>query len=662
LSASADLALMRASMLLETDPAAAARDAGAVLLSHPGHDAASLLLSAACRRLGDASSAVGIIEALACAQPASAIVHLELGRTYAACARSSDAKAALERAVELDAGLADAWRDLSEQRLLEGETASADQAYAHYRRLAPNPPDLADAYAAFDQNRLEAAELLVQRCLRAGTNEVAAFTLLGAIAQRRGDDLAEEAYLNRILSQAPCDSGAREQLVHLLIRQGRTEQALPLIERLLAAQPGHSAYLLLNVLALQFAERHSEALAIVVQLLAEHPDNADFWLIAGNQQRYMGQSREAVDAYLRAIAIRPGHGMAYWALSNLETYRFASHDIENMRRQLALVSPTGPDPTGLQFALGKALEDRSEFAASFEHYAHGNRLARATFNYDPKAMAAFVQRFKATFGEAFFAERADWGLPARDPIFIVGLPRSGSTLLEQILASHSSAEGTRELPYVPTIARELAGTPEIAARYPENLASLSKSDIDALASRYLAWSRKHRLLGKPHFVDKMHGNFASLGLIHLMFPRATIIDCRRHPLGCGFACYKQLFSSGMNFAYDLHELGLYYRDYVNLMDHVDTVLPGRVYRLHYETLVNDTEFEVRRLLDYCGLTFEPACLRFYENRRFVQTISSDQVRRPIYTAGLEQWRHFEPWLDPLKTMLQDLVDDYPRLR
>jgi hypothetical protein len=333
-----------------------------------------------------------------------------------------------------------------------------------------------------------------------------------------------------------------------------------------------------------------------------------------------------------------------------------------MQRQLAHASPTGTDPTGLEFALGKALEDRSEFAASFEHYARGNRLARATFNYDSKAMTAFVQRFKATFGKDFFAERADWGLQVRDPIFIVGLPRSGSTLLEQILASHSGAEGTRELPYIPTIARELAGTPETAARYPEHLASLSESDVQSLAARYLARARKHRLLGKVCFVDKMHGNFASLGLIQLMFPQAAIIDCRRHPLACGFACYKQLFSPGMNFAYDLRELGLYYRDYADLMDHVDTVLPGRVHRLNYERLVADTENEVRRLLDYCQLPFEPQCLRFHENRRVVQTNSSDQVRRPIYTAGLEQWRHFDLWLDPLKAALKELIDNYPRLQ
>jgi tetratricopeptide (TPR) repeat protein len=653
---------MRASMLLETDPAAAANHAGAVLQGHPGHDAASLLLSAACRRLGNSSGAIGTMEALARAQPASALVQLELGRTYAACARSNDAKAALERAVGLDSSLADAWRELSEQRLQHGETASADAAYTQYRRLATDPPDLAEAYAALDQGRLETAEGLARRRLREGTNEVAAFTLLAAIASRRGDDLAEAASLNDVLLRADCDSTAREQLVRLMIRQGRTEEALPLIERMLAAEPGNGAYLVLKVLALQLAERHGEGLAIITQLIADHPDNSDFWLLAGNQQRYIGRSREAIDSYRRAIELRPGHGMAYWALSNFETFRFAAHEIENMQRQLALVPAAGPDRTGLEFSLGRALEDRADFAASFEHYRRGNALARASFRYDPNATTAFVQRFKSTFTTRFFRDRADFGQSARDPIFIVGLPRSGSTLLEQILASHSAVEGTRELAYIPTISRELAGAPQTAARYPENLASLDKSAIDALAARYLAGAQKHRPLGNARFVDKMHGNFASLGLIHLMFPQAAIIDSRRHPMACGFACYKQLFNPGMNFAYDLSELGRYYRDYVDLMDHVDRVLPGRVYRLHYERLVTDTESEVRRLLDYCKLSFEPRCLRFYENRRVAQTISSEQVRKPIYTAGLEQWRHFEPWLEPLKIALQDLAQDYPRFQ
>ncbi|HEY0746235.1 MAG TPA: sulfotransferase, partial [Steroidobacteraceae bacterium] len=535
ISASTDLELMRASMLLETDPAAAARHAGSILERHPGHDAASLLLTIACRRLGNSSSAVDTMETLARAQPASALVQLELGRTYAACARSLEAKAALERTLEMDPSLAEAWRELSVQLLTLNEMAAADAAYDRYRRLTIDPPDLADAYGAFDQGRLEAAEGWVRQRLREGTNEVAAFTLLAAIALRRDDGLGEEAALREALLRAPCDGAAREQLARLMIRQGRTEEAMPAIERLLSADPGNGAYLILKVLALQLAERHAEGLSIIEGLIAATPDNADLWLLAGNQQRYMGHPPQAIESYRRAIALRPGHGMAYWALANFETFHFSALDVDNMQRQRARVSPTGPDPTGLEFSLGKALEDRAEFPGSFAHYERGNKLARDSFHYNASATTAFVERFKATFSRGFFAERPDWGDSATDPIFIVGLPRSGSTLLEQILASHTAVEGTRELAYVPTMARELAGTPDTAARYPENLASLGRGDLTALAARYLASAQKHRPLAKARFVDKMHGNFASVGLIHLMFPRAAVIDARRHPMACGFA-------------------------------------------------------------------------------------------------------------------------------
>ncbi len=649
-------------MLLENDPAAAARRAGEILARHPGSDAAGLLLSAACRRLGNSADAVDVIEALACTNPGSALLQLELGCTYAGCRRTQDAMAALERAVALDSGLAEAWRELSAQRLLSGEIASADSAYTRYRQLASNPPDLADAYAAFDQNRLEEAESLANRRLREGTNEVAVFTLLAAIALRRGDDLSEQAALNQLLLRAPCDGNAREQLVRLLIRQGRAAEALPLIDRLLASDPDNGAFLMLKVGALQIAERHDEALAINTRLIANQPDNPDFWLLAGNQQRYLGHPREAIDCYERAIELRPSFGMAYWALSNLETVPPSSARLEDMQHQLQLMAPASEDVTGLELSLGSALEARGKFAEAFQHYARGNSRARASFNYNPQATTAFVQRFKATFTGGFFSARGDWGVAARDPIFIVGLPRSGSTLLEQILASHSQVEGTRELAYIPVMARELAGAPETAARYPENLASLGKSEVEALASRYLASANAHRRHGKPRFADKMHGNFVSIGLLHLMFPHAAIIDSRRHPMASGFACFKQLFNPGMNFAYDLGELGLYYRDYADLMEHVDAVLPGRVYRVHYERLVTDTENEVRRMLAYCELPFEPECLRFYENKRIAQTISSEQVRRPIYSEGVDQWRHFEPWLGPLRAALGDLIDSYPRFQ
>jgi tetratricopeptide (TPR) repeat protein len=659
LSASIDLELMRASMLLETDPAAAAQLAGAVLKDHPGHDAATLLLTTARRRLGNSAGAIDIMEALGLAQPESALVQLELGRTYAACGRVREATAALECALKLDQSLADAWAELSQQRLLAGETAAADAAYIKYRGLTTNPPDLTDAYLAFDQGRLEAAEYLAQQRLQGGTNPVAALTLFAAIAARRGDDLAQESALNQALRLAPCDSVAREQLAQLMIRQGRIDEALELIERLLQSQPHSRSVLLLKADALQLAERAAEGLAIIVGLLAEHPDDADLLVIAGNQQRFSGRPSEAIIAYRRALERQPGNGLAYWGLANLDALRDSPETIETLKRQLATAVPDGYDGTCLEFALGKALEDRSEFAASFEHYDRGNRRARSSFQYDANATTAFVQRFKATFTRRFFAERSDWGSAAIDPIFIVGLPRSGSTLLEQILASHSQVEGTRELPYIPTLARELAGPPESAARYPENLTALTKAEIDALARRYLASAQTHRLEGQPLFIDKMHGNFVSLGLIQLMFPRALIIDSRRHPMGCGFACYKQLFSAGMNFAYDLNELGLFYRDYAGLMDQVDEVLPGRVHRVFYEHLVANPEAEVRRLLQYCKLPFEPQCLRFHENQRVAQTLSSEQVRKPLYAHGVDQWRNYAPWLDPLKTALGRLSEDYP---
>jgi hypothetical protein len=312
--------------------------------------------------------------------------------------------------------------------------------------------------------------------------------------------------------------------------------------------------------------------------------------------------------------------------------------------------------------MGKALEDEGEFAASFEHYARGNALHRATITHNADAVTADTRRSKSVYTAGFFAERSGWGSGRPDPIFIVGLPRSGSTLLEQILASHSQVEGTRELSDVPALAFEL-DTDSIAAgrsAYPELLATIRRHEIDALAARYLSRTQSHRPLGKPRFVDKMLGNFCHLGFIHLMFPHAAIIDARRHPLGCGLSCYKQLFTRGIHYSYDLTDLGRFYRDYAELMEHFDAVLPTRVHRVHYEQLVADPQREVRRLLDYCGLPFEQQCLNFHENRRIVQTISSEQVRLPIYTDAVDQWRHYEPWLATLKDALGDLTERYPK--
>ena len=659
-SASADLALMRAAMLLESDPAAAARHASDILASSPGHEEANLLLATACRRLGDAATATGVLESLSKVHPASPVMQLELGRAYAAAGRGAEALAAFRRAVGRDAALADGWRELAAQRFLAGETLLGDAAYLKYSRLAPEPPELLDAKVALGADRLDAAEAMLRQHLRQAPRDVAALRLLADVAARRGNRPEAERYLTQCLELAPGNAAARHELARLLYRQERIAEALPLIERLLAAEPRNTSYLSLQAQAMRLVGRTAESIALMEGVVADFPDDAQAWLIFGNLMREVGEQARAIEAFRRSLAAQPGFGEAYWALANLKTFRFTDGDMESMQRQLEQSPASGSSRIHLEFALGKALEDAERFAASFDHYARGAALQRATMAYDPSATTAYTQRSKALYTERFFADRSGWGDERTDPIFIIGLPRCGSTLLEQILASHSQIEGTRELPDVPAIVMQLFCRPNPdSSDYPESLASLGRAEIEALAARYLAGTEVRRPLRLPRFVDKMLGNFSHLGLIHLMFPGATIIDARRHPLGCGFSCYKQLFAQGMNYSYDLGELGLYYRDYFDLMEHIDVVLPGRVHRVHYEQLVEDPESEVRRLLDYCRLPFEAECLRFYANRRAVQTISSEQVRRPIYSDAVDQWRHYEPWLGPLKDALGDLVDQYP---
>jgi Sulfotransferase family len=332
-----------------------------------------------------------------------------------------------------------------------------------------------------------------------------------------------------------------------------------------------------------------------------------------------------------------------------------------MRSQVARTDLGDDERLQFEFALGKALEDTAEYAESFEHYSRGNALRRRAFNYDGSGNTQLVQRTMTLFSSQFLAARKGFGCPADDPIFVIGLPRSGSTLIEQILASHPDVEGTRELPDIPGFALELGilEKPGEPPAYPQAIAQLSRRELAALGERYLAQTRPHRLRGTPRFIDKMPSNFFHVGLIHLILPNARIIDARRSPLGCCFSNFKQHFQAGVWFSYDLEDIGHYYRDYVHLMRHFDAVLPGRVHRALYENVVADLEGEVRKLLDYCGLPFREECLRFHETRRVVQTASSEQVRRPLYTEGLDQWRNYEQWLGKLREALGDVLRDYP---
>ncbi|MGH8138405.1 MAG: tetratricopeptide repeat-containing sulfotransferase family protein [Steroidobacteraceae bacterium] len=658
--AAVDIKLVRVASLLDSDPRAAAREAEQVLQEHPGHPVATLLLGTARRSFGD-PGAQAAFEQLAAAQPHSPLVQLELGRTFVAQGRDTEGLAALTRAVELSPNLAEAWRDLSAVLASRGDTKGCDVAFAHYSRLAAPERRLSEAAAALATFRLDAAEALLRRHLGQEPQDAVALRMLARVAAEREDFIEAERLLAQCLQLAPGYSAARFDLARLLHGQQKAHPMLLLLERLLALEPDKLEYLSLQASAYSLLGHNERAIAILSSLLAKNPQDELVWLSYGHALRLAGRFTEAVKAYRKSAELRSDFGEAWFGLANLKTFRFTPADIDAMGAHVARADLNDHDRLQFEFALGKALEDAADYHASFQHYTRGNALRRAMVQYDGGGNTRLVQRSITLYTREFLAARAGFGCPAADPIFIVGMPRSGSTLIEQILASHSQIEGTRELPDFPGFALELGvrETPGQPPAYPQSVARLSRKELAALGERYLAQTRPHRLRGAPHFIDKMPSNFFHLGLIQLTLPNARIIDARRSPLGCCFSNFKQHFQSGVWFSYDLGDIGLYYRDYVRLMAHFDTALPGRVHRVYYENLVADLETEVRKLLEYCGLPFEEQCLRFHETRRVVQTASSEQVRRPLYAQGVDQWRHYEPWLGRLKEALGDTVEHYP---
>jgi tetratricopeptide (TPR) repeat protein len=436
------------------------------------------------------------------------------------------------------------------------------------------------------------------------------------------------------------------------MRLQEPEAAIQETGKLLALEPNNPNFLTLRASVLNRIGDQARALEIYEKVLKNYPNQARAQMSYGHTLKTVGRLDEAIEAYKKCIYLSPEVGEAYWSLANLKTFRFSDEDIDNMRKQVTTEGGDADDQSHLGFALGKALEDRKEYEESFKYYKRGNGIRRIEHRYNPKVNVLESLRQVRALPREFFEQRGGWGCEAPDPIFVVGLPRAGSTLLEQILASHSQVQGTSELMDVVTIARVLGdrNRENPSGKYPEVLAELSQERFRELGESYLKTTRIQRT-DTPFFVDKMPNNFRHIGLIHLILPNSKIIDARRHPMGGCFSGFKQCFAHGQTFTYDLEDIGKYYRDYVKVMDHWDTALPGRVHRVQYEEMVADTEAQIRALLDYCELDFEEQCLRFYEVERAVRTPSAEQVRKPIYKEGLEQWRNFEAHLDPLKEAL-----------
>ncbi|HET6431235.1 tetratricopeptide repeat-containing sulfotransferase family protein [Dyella sp.] len=655
----AEQALVRAAELLQTDPAQAEQVLHELLAT--GHPEARRLQAAARAARGDDAGALMLLQSLAMSHPQWGALHCELGLTLGRLQRHGEAVAAFRRALALAPALPQAWRLLADACLAAGDADGADAAFVGHVAHAAADPALLAAGNALAAGRLPEAERLLRARLREAPTDVAAIRMFAELAMRLGRNDDALNLLARCLDLAPGFHAARQNYALALHRANQPALALAQIDLLLAAEPAHPAHRNLKAVVLCRVGDYEPAIALYADLLAEYPDNAQVWMSYGHALKTAGHATRAIEAYRHAVAQVPSFGEVWWSLANLKTFRFDDDDLASMRAQLARDDLSDDDRLHLDFAIGKALEDRAEYAGSFAHYASANARRRAQLRYDPDETHARVEHIRRQYTARFFAERAGSGSTARDPIFIVGLPRSGSTLIEQILSSHSQVEGTMELPEITSITKLLReqADGEAAMPYHDTLARLDAGALRDLGERYLAHTRIQRKTSAPLFIDKMPNNFMHIGLIHLMLPNAIIIDARRHPMACCFSGFKQHFARGQSFSYRLEDLGRYYRDYVALMAHYDDVLPGRVYRVTYERMVDDTEGEVRRLLEHCRLPFESACLRFFENARPVRTASSEQVRQPIFRDGVDQWRHYAPWLEPLEQSLGEVLRAYP---
>lgn len=518
------------------------------------------------------------------------------------------------------------------------------------RRL---PPLLVDAALALHDNRLEVAEPLLRGYLKKDPFDARAIRMLAELAGRLGRNRDAETLLRRALELAPGFTAARANLAIVLYRQNRPTEALAELDALLAVEPEHLGHANLKAAALGRLGGFDEAIALYERVLAAAPAQPKVWMSFGHMLKTVGRQAEGVAAYRRAIALRPVLGEAWWSLANLKTVRFDDADVAAMERALAGASED-EDRFHLDFALGKAWEERGDADRAFAHYAAGNALRRRGIVYDADATEAFVDASITLATPDFFAARAGWGCPARDPIFVLGMPRAGSTLVEQILASHSQVEGTTELPDLPAIARRIGD-------YPQGLASLTAERARELGEDYLRRAAVQRRTDRPFFVDKLPNNWAHVSLIRLILPNATIIDARRDPRACCFSNYKQHFARGQGFSYDLTDMGRYYRDYVRLMARVDAVQPGAVHRVIHEELVDSPEPQIRAVLVACGLPFEDACLSFHATERAVRTASSEQVRQPLFRGGDRAWRAFAAHLGPLEAALGEVSAAYPEV-
>lgn len=527
----------------------------------------------------------------------------------------------------------------------------------------PRNTRLRDAEAALSENRLAEAQEILGRVLERHTDDPFALNLMAVTVSRMGRKEEAAALLAKCVALDKDFAAARYEYASLLFQLNKTDEALTHIDELLTARPRNLLFRDFKSAVLTAIGNYSGALRGLREMAEDCPHSPEIWVKYGAALRSVGQREQCIAAYRKAIELLPQMGEAYWSLACLRNYRFSGHEIVQMQTQLAQGSLSGEERMYFHFALGSALAAQGRYEKSFENYTRGNALKRLTIEYDPDSLRRHVQACKALMTEKFFRARRDLGCMEPGPIFIIGMQRAGSTLVEQILASHSSIEPTAELPNISLLAEHLGEkvAPEYGSKYPQVLEKLSAITLRNLGEQYMETTRSHRRLGRPFFIDKMPYNFLHLGLMLLILPNAKIIDVRRHPLGCCFSNFAMHFRSGPLFGYRLAELGHAYASYVELLAHFDRIMPGRVHRIIYENLVRSPENEVHAVLDYIGLPFENTCLEFHRSKRAMNSASSEQVRERLYDDAINHWRNYEQWLGPLKKALGSILETYPEV-
>ena len=610
------------------------------------------LLAVSHRYAGNLPQALETVEQLHTQAPRFGRGFQEAGHIYLAARNQQQALTAFQRAVALNDSLLGSWRAIVKLCARPEHSQLRKQALLQSEKLAALPPALLSVRNAIAEANLRKAEDICRHFLKQNPTHVEAMRLLADLGVRSEVLDDAEFLLESALEFEPDNRFARYDYMNVLYRRQKYAQAMDEAKHLLAVDPNNAQYQTGYANQCVAIGDFDEALDVYDQVLGRFPETAQLHLLRGHALKTVGRTDEAITAYRKTYATNPRCGDAYWSLANLKTFRFSSEEVMAMSNQEASDELEIEDQVHFCFALGKHFEDNKDYARSFDYYNRGNELRRKQLGFSADLLSSRLALQSEVMSPELFARYAESGCQDADPIFIVGLPRAGSTLLEQILASHSQVDGTQELPNIGALAYQLDGRRAISdqPRYPYCLEDIDASELQKFDEQFLADTRIHRR-GAPFFIDKMPNNFRHIGLIQLILPNAKIIDARREPLSCCFSGFKQLFSSGQEFTYGLEQIGQYYNDYLDLMEHWERVLPGKILRVQHEDVVADLEGQVRRLLDYCGLPFEQACVDFHNTERSVRTPSSEQVRQPIFTTSLEAHKPFEPWLGPLQQML-----------